>query len=74
MPPPELAADAPVADILHPVEIDLGEALGDDADAPVLHGLDGRLGQGLDLDEPLLAGDRLDDRLAALAVPHGSGV
>ena len=34
--PPELAADAPVTDIFHPVEIDLGKTLRDDFDAAVL--------------------------------------
>ncbi len=53
MTPPQLPGDAPVSDVLHPVVVDLGEALGDNADAPVAHGLDGPLGQGLDLDEPL---------------------
>ena len=74
MSPPELAADAPVADVLHPVEIDLGEALGDDLDAAVFDRFDGRFGQGLHFDEPLLAGERLDDGLAALAVTDGVGI
>src|SRR3990170_5780078 len=52
--PPELAADAPVPEVLHPVEIDLDEVLRDDADAPLFHRLDGGLGQGLHLYEPLL--------------------
>ena len=43
VPPPELAADAPVADVLHPVEVDLGEALGEDLTRPSLRdGLDRR--------------------------------
>ena len=72
--PPELARDAPVADVLHPVEVDLVEALRDDPDAPVAHRVDGRLGQRLDLDEPLRRDARLDDRVAALAVADGVDV
>ena len=65
--PPELAGDAPVVDILHPVIIGLAEALGHELDAPVAHGLDGGLGQRLHLDEPLRARHRLDRRTAAVA-------
>ena len=65
--PPELAGDAPVVDILHPVIIGLAEALGHELDASVTHGLDGGLGQRLHLDEPLRARHRLNDRAAAVA-------
>ena len=65
--PPELAGNAPVVHILHPVIIGLAEALGHELDAPVAHGLDGGLGQRLHLDEPLRARHRLDDRAAAVA-------
>ena len=65
--PPELAGDAPVVHILHPVIIGLAEALGHELDAPVAHGLDGGLGQRLHLDEPLRARHRLDRRAAAVA-------
>ena len=41
MAPPELAGDAPVVHVLHPVEIGLGKALGHELDAPVLDDLDG---------------------------------
>src|SRR4030067_1238073 len=61
--PPQLAADAPVTDTrsVHPVVVDLGEALRDDPDAPRSHGLDRRLGQRLDLDVPLRRDQRLPD-------------
>ena len=65
--PPELAGNAPVVDILHPVIIGLAEALGHELDASVTHGLDGGLGQRLHLDEPLRARHRLNDRAAAVA-------
>jgi hypothetical protein len=70
VPPPDLAADAPVADVLHPVEIHLVPALGHEAHAAVLDRLDGRPGQRLHLHEPLRRQPRLDHRVAAVAVPH----
>ena len=65
--PPQLAADAPVAGVLHPVHIVLGEALGHKLDLALLHALDGRLCQRLHLDEPLLGHHRLDGGVAAVA-------
>jgi len=70
MPPPELAADAPVADILHPVEVDLLKTLRHDLDLTVAHSLDGLLRQRPDPDEPLHADQRLDQLAAALADGH----
>jgi hypothetical protein len=74
VPPPQLAGDAPVFDVLQPVEIDLLEAFGDDADAPVAHGLQGGFGERFDADEPLLRDHRLDDFAAALGTRHVEGV
>ena len=54
-------------DILHPVHIGLGKALGNEFYPSVLHDLDSRLGKGLHLNKPLGAGERLDDRTAAVA-------
>ena len=80
MPPPQLAADAPVADVLQPVEVDAGEPLRDDAD--VAFG-DGAVGLARDavgllvaahVDEPLHTDERLDHRGAALAVADGVAV
>ena len=51
--PPQLAGDAPVMDILHPVGIGLGKALRHKLDGAVLHHPDGLLGQGLHLHKPL---------------------
>ena len=74
---PKLPADGPVPDVLHPVRVDLGEALGDDLDLAVDHGAVGaardrvRIVVRPDLHEPLLADERLDDGAAALAVANG---
>ena len=69
MPPPELARDAPVANIFEPVFVDFRKALGHETDAPVLHRCDCGLRQVLHADKPLLRYERLDRRLAARAVP-----
>ena len=74
MPPPELAADAPVADVLHPVVVDLGEALRDDPDLAAPNGLDGRLGDRRHPHVPLLRHDGLHDLVAPVAVAHGVAV
>ncbi len=74
MSPPELAADAPVADVLEPVEVDLLPAVRDEADTPRAGRLDRRLGEGLHPHEPLGRDGRLDDGFAAVAGPHRVGV
>ena len=68
MAPPQLAADAPILDALrvHPVEVDLLEALRDDLDATILHSPISFLGQRLDRHVPLGRDHRLDDLAAAL--------
>ncbi len=67
MPPPELAGDAPVVYVLHPVDIGLGEALGHEPDRPVVHDADRFLRQRLHLHEPLRGDERLDVVVAAVA-------
>ena len=52
--PPELAGDAPVADILEPMEIDLFKALRDKLCLAVFNSVDSRTREGLHADEPLL--------------------
>ena len=64
--PPKLAADAPVADVLEPVTVGLDVALGMEADAPVLDGLECGLGEGFHAHEPLLGKAWLDGDIAAL--------
>ncbi len=66
--PPQLAADAPVADVFQPVVVDFGEPRGHDADAPIAHRLQRRVRQGLDAHEPLRGEHGLHHRVAALAV------
>ncbi len=68
MSPPDLAADAPVADIVHPLEVGLFPLFRDDFGTPVLDGGDSLLGQRLDLDVPLQAHIGFDDGLATIAL------
>ena len=67
MTPPELAGDAPVADVLHPRHVILREALRHKANLAVSDALDSRLGQRRHLHKPLLGNHRLDGRVAAVA-------
>ena len=71
MAPPELARDAPVVDVRHPLEVGLGPVLGHEADSAVLDCLDGLRGQRTDAHEPLRRDERLDDRPAPVAVTDG---
>ena len=67
MAPPQLAADAPVADVLHPVAVRLHPTLRIEFDAAVVHRLQGGLRQRLHLHEPLVRKTRLDGNV----VPFG---
>ncbi len=73
--PPELTGDAPVLDALHPVEVGLVVAGRDELDFAGADDVDGRVCQGLHLDEPLLRDAGLDNGAAAVAgadvVLHG---
>ncbi len=68
--PPQLARDAPRADVVEPVEVALALALGMDADPAVLDRGDRRPGQLLHLHEPLERDQRLDPLARALRVRH----
>ena len=70
MAPPELARDAPVVNVLHPLEVGLLVHLRREADVLLADGCLGLVGQRLNLDEPLRREARLDRRLAAVAVAH----
>ncbi len=70
MPPPELAADAPVLDVVHPLEIGLRPVVGNEADAPVLDGGDGRRRQRRDLHVPLVGEPGFEHGIAAIAARH----
>ena len=67
MPPPELAADAPVLNVAHPLVVGVHPLPGHKAHLPALHGVDGFLRDGFRLalahfahgDEPLVGQHRL---------------
>ncbi len=66
MAPPELTRDAPILDVLEPVEVGLRPLLRDDLGAAVFDRSDGRLGEGRHFHEPLRADHGLDHGVAAL--------
>ena len=68
MAPPELAGDAPVADVVHPLVIGLGPVRRNEANFAALDDGDGLFGERLGLDEPLRGDERLDGGLAAIAL------
>jgi hypothetical protein len=72
VPPPQLARDAPVADVVHPVEPDRAVDLGEDVELAAPRGVRGALGHAVALDVPLRLDERLDDvaRAAAHAEAH----
>ena len=74
VPPPDLAGDAPVADILHPVVVGVFPLFRDDPGLAVLHRCQGPFRQRGDLDIPLQRQVRLDHGLAAIAAAHRHGV
>src|SRR5207245_8762083 len=69
MPPPDLPRDAPVFDIFHPSEVGIAPSFGNDSNPPLSHGPHRRLRQRFDIDKPLRGQVRLDQRLAAIAMP-----
>jgi hypothetical protein len=74
MAPPELARDAPVVNVVHPLEVSLLVHLRREADVFLPDSFLGLVGQRLNLHKPLRGKARLDDRLAAVAVAHAVGV
>ena len=75
MPPPKLARDTPIADVLHPIEIVAREALRRELDQTFVDHTERLAGNRLavvvlliDGHEPLQADQRLNDRVAAFAV------
>ena len=68
VPPPELAADRPVALFREPVEIAAGKARGRDADAAVADRVHGHLREPFHAHEPLVGQVGLDGRLRAVGV------
>ena len=72
--PPQLAGNAPIMHVLHPIDIGLGEALRHELDRAVVHDADGLLGKRLHLDEPLRGDEGLDVVVAAIARADVVGV
>ena len=70
MAPPDLAADAPVLDIAHPLEVGLRPVLGHEANVAVLHRLDGGPGQRLGPHEPLVGEIGFDHGMRSVAPRH----
>jgi hypothetical protein len=70
MAPPQLAADAPGADVLQPVVPDFDEAVGHDLMRPLCTAARPIFGHRFGVYEPLAADQRLDDFAAALAAGH----
>ncbi len=68
--PPQLAGDAPGADVLHPVHVDARVVLGPEANLAGPHHVDGGLGQLLHPHEPLERDQRLDPLARALRERH----
>ena len=68
--PPQLAGNAPVLDVAHPLEIGSGPVLGDEPDAAVLHRRNRRFGQRARAHIPLLRQQGLDQRSASIAAGH----
>ena len=65
--PPQLAADAPVLDVAHPLEIRAVPVGGDKSYTPFFDGANSRLHQRLHADVPLICQPGLDNRAAAIA-------
>src|SRR4029450_12402657 len=65
--PPELARDAPGADVLHPVEVHLRVAVGLEPHTAVSHDVEGRCSQVLHVAPPLQGDQRLDPVAGAVA-------
>ena len=68
--PPELAGDAPVADILHPAQVAVLEVLRNILQLTALYNVDSRLCKGRHFHEPLLRAARLNYGVAALACAY----
>ncbi len=74
MAPPQLPRDAPVADVVHPLVVNLGPVVGDENNFAGIDNADGRFRERLDPDEPLGGDERLDDILGAFAPAEAHGV
>ena len=69
MSPPQLARDVPVADALEPIDVNGFPFPGQNANGALAYGFERRSCQRFHLHEPLIGEARLDDSVAAVAVP-----
>lgn len=67
MAPPELAGNAPILDVIHPIEINLAHPLRNKFHSAIAHDIDRGLCKRLHFDKPLLRNARLDRCVAAVA-------
>ena len=80
MPPPQLARDAPVLQVFHPVVVGVFPVFRHELDAAAAHGVQRRAGQFFhalgagEIHKPLVGEVRLDDDAAAVAVGAFQGV
>ena len=74
MPPPQLPRNAPVVDVVHPVQINLLVVFRNNRDLAVLDHLNRPIGQRLDLDEPLCRKPRFYNGSATIALADRDGV
>ena len=72
--PPNLAGNTPVANIIHPAGVGLGEALGHELGATIVNAIHSSLNQGLHFYEPLSRNKGLYNAAAALAVTNSMGM
>src|SRR6187402_1138421 len=70
MPPPELAAHAPVLDVAHPLVIGLRPVFGHETRAALFDCLESGFRERPDLHVPLIGEIRLDDGAGAIAARH----
>ena len=66
MAPPELPADTPVLNVVHPLVVRLGPVIRHEPDFAVLDGFDRHFGERFDIDVPLIRQIRFDDCRAAI--------
>src|SRR5580698_7510395 len=74
MPPPELARDAPVVNVPHPLEVGFCVLFRREPDIALLDGSDGFICEGLNLYEPLCRKARFHHALATVALADGVNV
>src|SRR5271156_5196978 len=74
MTPPQLARDAPVADVLHPIEECLIPIVWNENDLAGVHRVQHLGGERLGFDEPLRGNERLHDGCASVTLAESQRV